>query len=302
MAGGGQVKNLLAANIVIIFAGIVIFVLGAWILSTQLASITNDLVYDVSIAIIAVGIVIVIAGVVPTITFMAKVAKVDLAALGPAGYPPAYMPSYYPPAYMPVGYPAMPPYGAAPYPNAQPAAAEAQAAAPQGSARGPGKLIRQASASATASAAPAAQAPAPAPAAAPKPAAAPVPKPSAPAAEAKPQSEKAGTTMTIEEALDQIVNNYNQEKVRPKFAGWVNNLVMAFPDLNRSFVYKINGDQGIEMSEGTDDTAPVKVTMASDMFVKLISKQINAIKAYSSGSLKVEGQMKNLLKLRSLMF
>jgi putative sterol carrier protein len=206
---------------------------------------------------------------------------------------------------MPAGYPAMPPYGVAPYPSAQPAAAEAQAAAPQGSARGPGKLIRQASASASASAAPAAEparatAQAPAPAAAPKPA--PAPKPAAPPAESKAKAEKGGPTMTFEEALDQIVKNYNQEKVRPKFAGWVNNLVMGFPDRNTAYTYKINGDQGIDMAEGADDSAAVKVTMASDMFVKLISKQINAIKAYSSGSLKVEGQMKNLLKLKSLMF
>ncbi len=56
------------------------------------------------------------------------------------------------------------------------------------------------------------------------------------------------------------------------------------------------------MNEGADEGAAVQVTMDSDMFVKLLSKQVNPIKAYSSGGLKVKGEMKNLLKLRKLMF
>jgi putative sterol carrier protein len=103
-------------------------------------------------------------------------------------------------------------------------------------------------------------------------------------------------------ALNQISERYNKPDVRSKFDGWVNNLVMSFPDINKSFVFKINGSEGIEMVEGSDENATIQVSMASDMFVKLLSKQINAIKAYSSGALKVKGEMKNLLKLRKLMF
>jgi len=42
--------------------------------------------------------------------------------------------------------------------------------------------------------------------------------------------------------------------------------------------------------------------MDSTIFVKMMTKQINPIKAYSSGSLEVKGEMKNMLKLRKLMF
>jgi len=34
----------------------------------------------------------------------------------------------------------------------------------------------------------------------------------------------------------------------------------------------------------------------------MMTKQINPIKAYSSGQLEVKGKMRNLLKLRKLMF
>ncbi len=103
-------------------------------------------------------------------------------------------------------------------------------------------------------------------------------------------------------ALNQISDRYNKPDVRSKFDGWVNNLVMLFPDINKSYVFKINGSEGIEMVEGSDENATIQVAMTSDMFVKLLNKQINAIKAYSSGALKVKGEMKNLLKLRKLMF
>ncbi|HME52249.1 MAG TPA: SCP2 sterol-binding domain-containing protein [Candidatus Lokiarchaeia archaeon] len=106
----------------------------------------------------------------------------------------------------------------------------------------------------------------------------------------------------VESAVNTLVEKYNNPDVRTKFDGWQNTLVLSFPDIDRSYMLKINGSESIEVSQGMDETAAIQVTMASDMFVKLLTKQINAIKAYSSGALKVKGEMKNLLKLRKLMF
>ncbi|MFX0099042.1 MAG: SCP2 sterol-binding domain-containing protein [Candidatus Hodarchaeota archaeon] len=106
----------------------------------------------------------------------------------------------------------------------------------------------------------------------------------------------------LDDAINMIVERYNQEKVRSKFSNWENTLMISFPDIDRSVLYKINGSEGIELNDGVDEDAAVQVTMNSDMFIKMLSKQINAIKAYSSGALKVDGDMKNLLKLRKLMF
>lgn len=151
-----------------------------------------------------------------------------------------------------------------------------------------------------------------APVAAPKPTPRPASTTAAPTAPpaAKPSAETAPITTSgtpadlgdVQTAVNSIVERYNNPDVRSKFDGWNNTLVMELPDIGKSFKYTINGSEGIDVSEGTDETAAVQVTMASDMFVKLLSKQINAIKAYSSGALKVKGEMKNLLKLRKLMF
>lgn len=107
---------------------------------------------------------------------------------------------------------------------------------------------------------------------------------------------------TYEDGLQSIIDRYNTEKVKKAFKGWYNTMMMTFTDLSKSYLFKISGDEGLEFSEGFDGDAAVQVSMNSTIFVKMMTKQINPIKAYSSGNLEVKGEMKNMLKLRKLMF
>jgi len=118
------------------------------------------------------------------------------------------------------------------------------------------------------------------------------------------KSNEADTTISLnlEDALQMIVDRYNTEKVRKSFKNWNNTLMMRFPDLGKSYLYKISGIEGLEFSEGIDENAAVQVKMDSIVYRKMMNKQINPIKAYSSGALEVKGEMKNMLKLRKLMF
>jgi len=109
-------------------------------------------------------------------------------------------------------------------------------------------------------------------------------------------------SLNLEDALQMIVDRYNTEKVRKSFKNWNNTLMMNFPDLGKSYLYKISGIDGLEFSEGIDENAAVQVKMDSMVYRKMMNKQINPIKAYSSGALEVKGEMKNMLKLRKLMF
>ncbi len=110
------------------------------------------------------------------------------------------------------------------------------------------------------------------------------------------------TDFTYEDGLQSIVDRYNTDKVKKAFKGWYNTMMITFPDISKSALFKIEGDEGLEFSEGVDEEAAVQVKMDSTIFVKMMTKQINPIKAYSSGSLEVKGEMKNMLKLRKLMF
>ncbi len=107
---------------------------------------------------------------------------------------------------------------------------------------------------------------------------------------------------TYDQGLQSIVDRYNTEKVKKAFKTWYHTLMIRFPDIDKAFLFKISGAEGLEFSEGVDEESAVQVTMDSMVFVKMMTKQINPIKAYSSGSLEVKGEMKNMLKLRKLMF
>ncbi len=109
-------------------------------------------------------------------------------------------------------------------------------------------------------------------------------------------------SLNLEDALQIIVDRYNTEKVRKSFKNWNHTLMMSFPDLGKSYLYRISGIEGLEFSEGIDENAAVQVKMDSIVYRKMMNKQINPIKAYSSGALEVKGEMKNMLKLRKLMF
>ncbi len=126
--------------------------------------------------------------------------------------------------------------------------------------------------------------------------------PQTPSKKEESSDEEIKVDITLEEGLQSIVDRYNTEKVKKAFKGWENTLMMDFSDLGTAYLFTINGDQGIELAEGRDDEAAVQVVIDSNIFLQMMTKQINPIKAYSSGKLEVQGQMKNLLKLRKLMF
>ena len=80
---------------------------------------------------------------------------------------------------------------------------------------------------------------------------------------------------------------------------------MTFLDTDRKVLILVNKDEGIEIKDNTgDDTAPVKIDFTGQqVIIDLFNKNLGAIKAYSDGKIKIiEGNMRSLMKLRSLMF
>lgn len=111
---------------------------------------------------------------------------------------------------------------------------------------------------------------------------------------------------TIESCLKEIENRYNStEKVRRKLANYEEPIQVKFLDTNRSVMILVNKDQGIEVKDNTsDEEASVKIEFSSEKtMLDLFNKELGAVKAYSSGKIKIiEGQIRNLMKLKSLMF
>ena len=111
---------------------------------------------------------------------------------------------------------------------------------------------------------------------------------------------------SIESCLKEIENRYiNTDKVRKKLANYDEPIQIKFLDTNRSVLLIVNKDQGIEVKDNAnDENAPVKIEFVTEnTMLDLFNKELGAVKAYSSGKIKVvEGKIKNLMKLKSLMF
>lgn len=111
---------------------------------------------------------------------------------------------------------------------------------------------------------------------------------------------------SIGDCLEEIKNRYiNNEKVRKKLAKYEDPIQMTFIDTKRKVLLLVNKDQGIEVKDNTpDESAPVKIEFtAEQVLIDLFNKNLGAIKGYSDGKIKIiEGNIRSLLKLRSLMF
>lgn len=110
----------------------------------------------------------------------------------------------------------------------------------------------------------------------------------------------------VEACLKEIENRYvNTEKVRKKLVNYDEPIQITFLDTHRKVLLLINKDQGIEIKDNIGDAnAPVKIDFLSEqVIIDLFNKELGAVKAYSAGKIKVvEGKIRNLMKLKSLMF
>ena len=110
----------------------------------------------------------------------------------------------------------------------------------------------------------------------------------------------------IEQCLKEIENRYNtSEKVKKKLANFNDPIQMHFLETGKKALLLVNKDQGIEVkADAGDESAPIKIDFTSEqVMIDMLNKEIGGVKAYSSGKIKiVEGNIRSLMKLRSLMF
>jgi len=110
----------------------------------------------------------------------------------------------------------------------------------------------------------------------------------------------------ISSCLKEIEERYNEsEKLRFELKDYNDSIQLSFLDTERKVIIVINKDQGIEVKDETEDKeASVKFEFIEEKtLIDLFNQEIGELKAYSSGKVKViEGKIKNLLKLKRLLF
>ncbi|MHA1822076.1 MAG: hypothetical protein ACTSU2_14370 [Promethearchaeota archaeon] len=111
---------------------------------------------------------------------------------------------------------------------------------------------------------------------------------------------------TFEEAFKTIIDRYeNNEKVRKPLRNFDLPIQITCLDTNHNFLILVNKDQGIEIKDNEfDENAPIKIHFTEEQVLfDLLNGDLGAVKSYSSGKVKViEGEVRNLLRLRKLLF
>src|SRR5581483_11892725 len=78
-------------------------------------------------------------------------------------------------------------------------------------------------------------------------------------------------------------------------------LACVVKDLGVAFHGRITGGRLVDLGEGDDPKAKIRLTATSDDLVALVSGQLDFAKAWASGRLSVSANPFDLLKLRKLL-
>jgi len=105
----------------------------------------------------------------------------------------------------------------------------------------------------------------------------------------------------IENALNLIKDKFNDPKLKQRFSSFSKNMQFTFPDLNTSYVIKVENGEVKSIEEETLDEPDIHVTVESNVLIDILNKKTNPMKAYTTGKLKAKGKLTDLLKLQKLM-
>jgi putative sterol carrier protein len=78
-------------------------------------------------------------------------------------------------------------------------------------------------------------------------------------------------------------------------------LACRITDLDIAFHGRLRGGQITDLTDGDDPRAKIKLTSSSDDLIALVNSQLNVMQAWTSGRIKIEAGVFDLLKLRKLL-
>lgn len=78
-------------------------------------------------------------------------------------------------------------------------------------------------------------------------------------------------------------------------------LTCRVTDLDVAFHGQLSGGEIRDLTEGDDPKAKIKLTAASDDLIALVDGRLNVASAWTSGRVKIDASMMDLLKLRKMM-
>ncbi|MGC9669721.1 SCP2 sterol-binding domain-containing protein [Planosporangium sp. 12N6] len=102
----------------------------------------------------------------------------------------------------------------------------------------------------------------------------------------------------LEHLTDRMAAHAERTKAKLDFD---RTLSCRIPDLGVAFHGRLTGGQIVDVSEGDDPAAKLKLTADSDDLVALVRGQLNAATAWASGRIKIDASLMDMMKLRKLL-
>ncbi|HEU5129416.1 MAG TPA: SCP2 sterol-binding domain-containing protein [Glycomyces sp.] len=103
-------------------------------------------------------------------------------------------------------------------------------------------------------------------------------------------------------ALEQFAANLaaNPKSVR-KLTGFQRGLACDITDLSTSFHGKFDGGKLVDITDGDDPDADIRMIVSSDDLLRLVAGELDFMKAFSAGRVKIKANMMDLMKLRGVL-
>jgi putative sterol carrier protein len=117
--------------------------------------------------------------------------------------------------------------------------------------------------------------------------------------------EEEGTMATVDEcrtALEQFAENLaaNPKSVK-KLTGFQRSLACDITDLDESFNGRFDKGKLIDITDGDNEDAQIRMIVSSDDLVSLVDGDLDFMKAFTSGRVKLKANMMDLMKLRGVL-
>lgn len=103
------------------------------------------------------------------------------------------------------------------------------------------------------------------------------------------------------EALNQLAARLAQNAEAGGRLDFDRTLACQIPDLSAAFHGRLQDGKIVDLTDGDDPKAKIKMTINSDDLLELVAGRLDAGKAFASGRLKIKASVMDLLKLRKLL-
>ena len=109
------------------------------------------------------------------------------------------------------------------------------------------------------------------------------------------------TKEELKTGLMEVTKKLDDPKTKKSFEKFNKTMQFHFTDVGLDYYVTFEGGAVVAFEEGKFENPAVDVIMDGDTFLGILKKELNPINAYSSGKIKVKGEMTDLLKLQKLL-